>query len=309
MQQDEHNRQRFAQDAGELPVSQYLSRLTRRHPLLPHWHDRMEVFYVTQGEGLMKVELEQQPIAPGDVVVVAPGQLHSLTAAGEGGCTCRVVVFDLSMLAGQPMDRVARRYVHPLQSEARACVPVIAGTQALAASLRRCVDRVMEELAGGAAGWELMVKAGLLELLALLWRGGALTTRPAPGSQESQSVRQVLRYIDGHWNENLSGEVLSGVAGYSLYHFQRMFRRYVGDSPAAYIRQLRLRRAAQALLRENWSVSEVCLYAGFHTVSYFIECFQQQYGMTPRAYRSAGGEQGAGSLRRDGGDHGLSVGN
>ena len=289
MQHQEQHQQRFEGDSSQLPVAQCVSCLTLREPLLPHWHHRMELFYVARGQGVVKVGLEQRHIAPGDVVVVAPEQVHSLTAAGPEACVCRVVVFDLSMLVGQPGDPMGYTYIRPLQSGGQACTPVICREQPSSAPLRACIDKVMGELHAGTAGWELSVKAGLLDVMALLWRSGSLEQRPAVGRRETQSVRKVLHYIDDHWNEDLSSELLASVAGYSRYHFQRMFRQYVGDSPAIYIRQLRLSRAATLLLQKPWSVSEVCYYSGFHTVSYFIQCFHRQYGVTPRAYRSAGG--------------------
>lgn len=60
-----------------------------RHPLgtasREHSHRvAEEVYYVLEGEGLMRVDGEVRPIGPGDVVVISPGQRHQVAQQGAG---------------------------------------------------------------------------------------------------------------------------------------------------------------------------------------------------------------------------------
>jgi mannose-6-phosphate isomerase-like protein (cupin superfamily) len=60
----------------------------------PHHHPTHEYYYVTSGHGLMTVEGETAPIAPGDLVTIPPGAVHSLTSATEHApihCFCFAV--------------------------------------------------------------------------------------------------------------------------------------------------------------------------------------------------------------------------
>jgi len=290
MEQLEQYRQYFDPDGGQLPVCHFVSNISKRHPLMPHWHDWMEIFYVTSGRGTVKVNLEERRIIPGDVVVVTPGCLHSLTAIEDEMCICHVVVFDLNLLLDRSEQSSEYQYIRPIQLGRKVFSPVIPHDSAGSVPLCGCIDKIIKALSNRNCGWELLVKSGLLEILATLWSCDLTAKQPESGMRETKCIKQTLRYIENHWNEPLNSSKLADVAGYSIYHFQHMFRRYVGYSPAVYIRQLRLSRAAVALLQEQWPVSEVCYYAGFHTVSYFIDCFRRQYGMTPRAYRNTGGK-------------------
>jgi len=80
---------------------------------------------------------------------------------------------------------------------------------------------------------------------------------------------------------------LAARAGYSAAHFQRVFKRATGLSPAAYARALRRERAGEAL-SEGASVTEAVYAAGFGAPSRFYEAASGRMGMTPSAWRNGG---------------------
>ncbi|HNN57029.1 MAG TPA: methylated-DNA--[protein]-cysteine S-methyltransferase, partial [Novosphingobium sp.] len=80
---------------------------------------------------------------------------------------------------------------------------------------------------------------------------------------------------------------LAGEAGYSPSHFQRVFARHTGLSPAAYARALMAERAAQALSDEG-SVTEAIYAAGYSGPSRFYEANEGRLGMAPSAWVNGG---------------------
>lgn len=80
---------------------------------------------------------------------------------------------------------------------------------------------------------------------------------------------------------------LAEATGYSPTHFQRLFKRAVGLSPAAFARALRVERAADAL-SAGGSVTEAVYQAGFGAPSRFYAVSQGRLGMTPSAWREGG---------------------
>lgn len=64
----------------------------------------------------------------------------------------------------------------------------------------------------------------------------------------------------------------------------RMFRRYLGVSPHAYLEARRL-AVARKLLKEGRSVSEIADLTGFADVSAFIRLFRSRFAVTPRQYK------------------------
>ncbi|MBU3076558.1 bifunctional DNA-binding transcriptional regulator/O6-methylguanine-DNA methyltransferase Ada [Sphingomonas quercus] len=80
---------------------------------------------------------------------------------------------------------------------------------------------------------------------------------------------------------------LAEAAGYSLFHFHRLFRRATGVTPAAYARARRAERAAKAL-KESETVTEAIYDAGYAAPARFYADAGDRLGMTPSAWRNGG---------------------
>jgi AraC family transcriptional regulator of adaptative response/methylated-DNA-[protein]-cysteine methyltransferase len=80
---------------------------------------------------------------------------------------------------------------------------------------------------------------------------------------------------------------LAQAVGYSPTHFQRVFTRATGLSPAAYARALREERAREALA-SGGSVTEAIYEAGFEAASRFYDSMEGKLGMAPSAWVSGG---------------------
>ncbi|MGZ3271015.1 MAG: bifunctional transcriptional activator/DNA repair enzyme AdaA [Croceibacterium sp.] len=80
---------------------------------------------------------------------------------------------------------------------------------------------------------------------------------------------------------------LAQVVGYSPTHFQRVFTRSTGLSPAAYARALRDERAREALANSG-SVTEAIYEAGFEAPSRFYDSMEGKLGMAPSAWVKGG---------------------
>jgi AraC family transcriptional regulator of adaptative response/methylated-DNA-[protein]-cysteine methyltransferase len=82
-------------------------------------------------------------------------------------------------------------------------------------------------------------------------------------------------------------EALAGAVGYSPHHFHRLFKRATGVTPAAYFRQLRARRAEQALAGSE-RITDAIYDAGYSGPGRFYEDSAARLGMTPSAWRDGG---------------------
>jgi len=97
-------------------------------------------------------------------------------------------------------------------------------------------------------------------------------------------VRKAKKYIDENFNDILSVAELAESAGVSEVFFRSEFKKYVGMSPIAYIKHVRIENA-KLLLRSGYhSVSEVATRCGFDSVSYFSYEFKRITGVSPSEY-------------------------
>jgi len=80
---------------------------------------------------------------------------------------------------------------------------------------------------------------------------------------------------------------LAAAVGYAPHHFQRLFTRDVGVSPAAYARALRARRLGDALERSE-RITDAIYDAGYEAPSRAYADAQDRLGMSPSAWRRGG---------------------
>jgi AraC family transcriptional regulator len=114
-------------------------------------------------------------------------------------------------------------------------------------------------------------------------------TQPSAQEQYQARLEQVITFLAAHLAEPLSLETLAGVAGFSPYHFHRIFSGLLGETPGDALNRLRLERAANLLLKSPQSITAIALVCGFSSSATFARSFRQRFGLTASEYRSQGG--------------------
>lgn len=99
-------------------------------------------------------------------------------------------------------------------------------------------------------------------------------------------LRRVLDFIEANLAEPLTLELLAHVAGLSVFHFARVFRKATGFSPYRYVSERRLQRAQRMLMAQDSAVQEIALACGFPRHANFSAAFARARGMSPSQYRA-----------------------
>lgn len=101
-------------------------------------------------------------------------------------------------------------------------------------------------------------------------------------------INMVIAFI---WN-NPDGQPtlnhLAAIAGFSPFHFHRIFSAFVGEPLAEYSRRVRLVNACHMLIQSRTPVTEIALSAGYETPAAFTKAFRKLYGESPTHVRSTG---------------------
>lgn len=98
------------------------------------------------------------------------------------------------------------------------------------------------------------------------------------------TVIGIRKYINDHFDEELSLELLSDVHCTSKFHLLRLFKQYYGLTPKQFHIERRLHRA-KALLLGGANIAETCYDVGFESPSSFSTLFKARFGSTPSDFR------------------------
>lgn len=98
-----------------------------------------------------------------------------------------------------------------------------------------------------------------------------------------QSIYKVVIYIEQNYNEVLTLEELSRVAGFSRYHFHRIFKSIMDETLGNYVRRVRLSKTTMKFTTAQ-NITQIALSSGYETNSSFSKAFKNYFGMTPKEF-------------------------
>jgi AraC family transcriptional regulator len=105
----------------------------------------------------------------------------------------------------------------------------------------------------------------------------------------SARINRVIDYIGQNIDKELSLKELSEVAGFSSFHFHRIFAALVGETLNSFIQRIRVEKAASMLLQNpKKSITEIALDCGFSGASTFARAFKDYFGISASSWRSEG---------------------
>ncbi len=110
-------------------------------------------------------------------------------------------------------------------------------------------------------------------------------------------VNKVCDYINEHLAAEITLAELADIAGFSEYHFHRIFAAMTGETLFAYIQRLRLERAATRLCTHpSQKITQLALEYGFTSSAVFCRAFKKRFGCAPSEFRDSNQSQTQSSL-------------
>lgn len=103
-----------------------------------------------------------------------------------------------------------------------------------------------------------------------------------------QVIQASVTAIETHLNQPLTVRELADRAGYSFWHYQRLFQALTGQSVGAYLRSRRLAAAAVALQATRKRILDIALEYQFESHEAFTRAFKAAFGHTPGEVRRRG---------------------
>lgn len=98
-------------------------------------------------------------------------------------------------------------------------------------------------------------------------------------------MERILKYIETHICEPLTNKQLAKIAGYSEYHFIRLFKEYTNMTCMHYIWKRRLIKASEDIAN-GFRIIDVAFQYGWQSHSAFTKSFKREFGFSPSLLRT-----------------------
>ena len=238
---------------------------------LAHWHDEYELFFALGGQQSLGINNRLLNLTSGQIGLVAPWDIHYYEHSGPA---------EGYMLIFSP-DVLDRR------------LSVTSGRWTLAAGPGRAelaglLDQLCREMNRQDLHYDLAASGLLRLILARILRPDpALSFEPAGAAHAGgfRTMQAILTYLEEHYTEPLSRELLAGQFKLSPSHLSRHFKAATGLTFSEYLSRLRLENACQAIRKSSRPIIDIAFSSGFDSIRTFNRSFQRFVGCSPSGLR------------------------
>ena len=99
---------------AEFPYNTYLCSIPQDFPHVPlHWHAELELIVIKKGKGIVSADLEKRSVTSGDIVLIRPGQLHSIEQDQTYTMEYENIILKPELLISGDNDLCAVRFILP----------------------------------------------------------------------------------------------------------------------------------------------------------------------------------------------------
>lgn len=97
--------------------------------------------------------------------------------------------------------------------------------------------------------------------------------------------REMHKWVENHFQENISRDMLASHFGLSPSYVSRLYRQMSGETFASHLNQERLAFARTLLAETDMAVFQIAAQCGFSSAAYFVKCFRETCGVPPARFR------------------------
>lgn len=239
---------------------------------VPHTHSHMELFYIVGGKGQFLIEDRLYPVSANNLVIITPNVTHTEVSLNAQPLEYIVLGIDgVELTTGG-------------NSNGQFCIL----DHFESAEVSSCLRNILREMELKHTGYTDICQAYMEILIIRLMRNTALAVQSEPqlttGNRQCAAVR---RYIDLHFKESLTLELLAQEAHMNKFYLSHAFKREYGISPISYMISRRISESKYLLTETDLSMSQIAQLLGFSSLSYFSQVFHKTQGISAMEFRQS----------------------
>lgn len=262
---------------------------------ITHRHTYIQINYVINGSGFHYINNGKTVICKGDIFIIPPYVPHKIVCDEKNDL--EIIEFEFSIDFILPsIENIEDTsgyldfaYLEPFMVAEESVKPRFNLRHEIQLEVEKLLYEALNEFDKKKSGYELFIKALLLQLLVIT--GRAYTTE-IKGTEEEKILHKFKKtiydsvgYIMENYNKNITLDEVASAANYSRSHFSYLFKVIIGKTFVEYLNGIRIEKAVHLLKHTNKNVIDISLEVGFNSITNFNKTFKAVTGRTPKDFR------------------------
>jgi AraC-like DNA-binding protein len=249
-----------------------------------HWHTAIEMIMPIENIYTINIGKTTYLLQEGDILIIPPGELHELIAPDEG--VRRILLFDFSLIS----NLKGLSNILTILSQPRLITPTT--TPDIYDKLSSLFHELANEYQSKSTLREEAIYALIIQMLVVTGRKYMNTENLFPAVKVNkqreyiEKFNTIFEYISNNYTEDISLDTIADVAGFSKFHFSRLFKQFTDMSFYDYLNQRRVKEAEKLLLDPHLTITEVAMLSGFSSIATFNRVFKNLKECTPTEFKN-----------------------
>lgn len=246
-----------------------------------HSHTFHEILYLLSGQRKLIMNQTIYEMDRGDLAFIPPNTIHRTSYRSNHSHERFAIKFEDSVLASlYDNPELGREKINELLEPSVIHIPE---------SHRQYVEDLMHKIYYESEGSDAfscsLRQCYLLELLLFVFRCKHAAKAPNVQDVAHESIQAAVRYIYGHYYENLTLSEIAGHFGMSSSYFSKKFKAVTSFGFKEYLIGVRIQKATELLLKTQDSITDIAITCGFNDSNYFGDAFRKAKGISPAKFR------------------------
>ncbi len=267
---------------GDFKIRIYLNREYEDYP--QHWHTDTEIIMPVESNYKVTINEMTYNLEVEDIIIIPPGELHQLYAPPSGH---RIILqFDCTLLYSLNGFNSAFHMFRPCVTVTPSSMPDIHK------ELSVLILSITSEYFSTLPFREASAYSMLIRFFTTLGRNYINSNdrfsiiKKQKRHEYIELFFNVCNYINDHCTENINMEDIASIAGFSKYHFARLFKEVMNVSCYDYLINRRIMHAQKLLIEPDISITQVAMKSGFSSLATFNRVFKAKNHCTPTEYKA-----------------------
>ncbi|MBC7959914.1 MAG: AraC family transcriptional regulator [Vallitaleaceae bacterium] len=250
-----------------------------------HWHDCIEISYVRKGRGRYVVNGKEFIMEPGDIILFNSLEPHAWEALPPDSMMQPVLIFSPTLIWSLDTNVFDYQYLKPFSEKSSNFNNKLPTSHPATQEILRLLTEISFEYENKAVGYQLMIKAKLLQIITNLIRYFQDDRKELEDVHIKQGhlerLNTTLEFINANYLKDIRLMEAASEACMSAGYFSAFFSKTIGISFKEYLIRLRIKHALDLTHTTHKSVTEIALESGFNNLSNYYKA-NKRYKMSSK---------------------------